>query len=230
MTPLDAATLRALVFDVDGTLYDQRGLRMAMLRRLAGACARNPRAGLGTLRIIRAYRRAQEELRLAPASGPLAQAQLDRACAASGLPAQRVSDTVAEWMERVPLGILSRFAHPGLTHLLAAAEARGIPCAVVSDYPAADKLRALGIGRHFRTVVSAQDVGAFKPDPAGLMQALRELGVEPANAVYVGDRADVDLVTARRAGTACVLIGRTPSPSCTVVRDYAELQALLGWS
>jgi phosphoglycolate phosphatase/putative hydrolase of the HAD superfamily len=234
MTPLPA-DLRALVFDVDGTLYDQRAMRLAMLRRLAAACVRNPRSGARTLRVIRAYRRAQEEMRHAPASsGLLSDAQIDLACARSGLSRQLVGDTVAEWMDRAPLGIIARFILPGLPELLAAAEKRGIACAVVSDYPALDKLRALGIDRYFRVVVSAQDpqVAAFKPSPAGLLHALRELGTAPEHAVYVGDRQDVDLVTARRAGTGFVLVGRGPSPPgdpCPVVRDYTALRALLGW-
>ncbi|HEX8363623.1 MAG TPA: HAD family hydrolase [Longimicrobium sp.] len=229
------ADLRALVFDVDGTLYDQRAMRLAMLRRLAVACVRNPRSGARTLRVIRAYRRAQEEMRLAPAgTGLLADAQIDLACARSGLSRQVVGDTVAEWMDQAPLAILRRFILPGLAELLAAAGKRGIACAVVSDYPAADKLRALGIDQHFRVVVSAQDphVGAFKPSPAGLLHALRELGTAPEHAVYVGDRRDVDLVTARRAGTGFILVGRSPAPPgdpFPVVRDYTALQALLGW-
>ncbi len=44
-----------------------------------------------------------------------------------------------------------------------------------------------------------------KPDPALVRLALSELGVEPGNAVYVGD-SDVDAATARNAGMAGILV------------------------
>jgi FMN phosphatase YigB (HAD superfamily) len=58
--------------------------------------------------------------------------------------------------------------------------------------------------------VSAQDpeVQRFKPNPRGLEVALRQLGVEKHQALYVGDRPEVDAATACSAGTACVIIGR----------------------
>ncbi|MGH7294889.1 MAG: hypothetical protein ACRELB_08150, partial [Polyangiaceae bacterium] len=55
--------LTAIVFDVDGTLYAQGGLRRAMLLRLAAHALSSPFGGLAALRALRAYRHAQELLR-----------------------------------------------------------------------------------------------------------------------------------------------------------------------
>ena len=44
-----------------------------------------------------------------------------------------------------------------------------------------------------------------KPEPDMVYEALRRLGVEPAEAVYVGD-SDVDVETARRAGLSCISV------------------------
>ncbi len=221
--------LRAMLFDVDGTLYHAGRLRLEMLRRLAVACLRDPRSGVGAARAIRAYRRAQEELRVSGGpAGSLAEAQVELACARSGLPPDLVRRAVSEWMEEAPLGVLARYVRPGLRELLAGAARRGVACAVVSDYPAAAKLRALGIEGYFQVQVCAQDagVGAFKPSPAGLLHALRALGVPPDEAVYVGDRPAVDAEAARRAGMGCVLVGGAPG----AVPDYAALGRMLGWA
>ena len=104
---------------------------------------------------------------------------------------------------------------------------------VVSDYPADDKVRSLGLSGFFRVVVSAQEsaVGVFKPHPRGLEVALRRMGVENGAALYIGDRVDVDAQFATAAGVPCVIVGRRPhtNPSGTVIQlpAYNDLQHLI---
>ena len=54
---------KAVIFDLDGTLYRPETLRRAMLLRLLHAHAVRPLRGLRTARVLRAYRNAQEHLR-----------------------------------------------------------------------------------------------------------------------------------------------------------------------
>ena len=48
-------------------------------------------------------------------------------------------------------------------------------------------------------IIGLEDVTHAKPDPEPLLTALSRLGVEPAQAVYVGD-TDIDMKTAAAAG------------------------------
>lgn len=238
MTPADASTppaappladVRAILLDVDGTLYDQRRLRRAMLGRLLRFTAGSPRAGTRVLRALRAYRHAQERLRLAPPDGDVivdvAAAQLADAAARSGVPDVEVRAAVARWMDDAPLDLLARVARPGLAAFLRAAAERGVPVGVVSDYPAAAKLRALGVAELVRCVVCAQDadVGCFKPHPRGLLAGARRLGVPPEAVLYVGDRAGVDGAAARAAGMRCVIVG-PEARGAGGPADFAELR------
>ncbi|MGO9838177.1 MAG: HAD family hydrolase [Polyangiaceae bacterium] len=229
--------LTTIVFDVDGTLYRQNALRRAMLLKLLKAVASDPGSTLVTFRALRAYRRAQESLREAGPQGLLASAQLRVASEQSGLAEDVVAHVVARWMEREPLSLLEGFVQPGLRALLSAACSRGLRLGVVSDYPAEAKLKAMRLAEFFDVVVTAQDaaVNRFKPDPSGLVEALRRLGAKPDQALYVGDRYDVDGLAARAAGMACVIVagrrnlkawapGRT---SVSEVTDYRELHAML---
>ena len=102
----------------------------------------------------------------------------------------------------VPLPALEKARRPGLVAFLDWARAEGLRLAVVSDYEAGSKLRTLRIDQYFSAVVCASDpdVGVFKPNPLGLQVALRRLGVEPAEALYVGDRLEVDGWAAVAAG------------------------------
>ncbi len=57
-------------------------------------------------------------------------------------------------------------------------------------------------------IVGAEDVDEVKPSPEGLLRAAKQLGVDKAQALYVGD-STVDALTAERAGIpfAAVLTG-----------------------
>jgi len=231
---VDPTRLKAIVFDVDGTLYAQAGLRRAMFLQLVRAHLVKPWEGLNTFRVLAAYRRAQELLREeGPVEGDLAVAQLQLACRRAGAPEALVRSLVARWMEQAPLPLLPRFMDPELPGLLAAARERGVRLGVFSDYPAAEKLRALGVAEFFEVVLTAQDpaVNRFKPDPCGLREAFRRLGAQGAEALYVGDRAKVDAAAAEAAGVPCVIVGPRRNVgvgnSFDEVTGYAELRTLL---
>jgi HAD superfamily hydrolase (TIGR01509 family) len=230
---VDPRLLQAIVFDVDGTLYRQAGLRRAMMFRLLREMALRPGSGVATFRALRAYRHAQELLRGTEVDGDLAAAQLRLASERSGQSEAMVTRVVARWMEHEPLALLGRFVDPALRAFLVAARSRGLALGVFSDYPAASKLGAMGLTEFFSVVVAAQDaaVNRFKPHPSGLAEALRRLGAPPDRALYVGDRHDVDAAVARALGVPCVIVGGrgkvTSTVGWTCVSDYLELQAIL---
>ena len=62
------------------------------------------------------------------------------------------------------------------------------------------KLDALGIGAHFSSLVFCDEISAPKPSPAGLEQALRQLGAGPEEAVFVGDNPATDGAAAAALG------------------------------
>jgi FMN phosphatase YigB (HAD superfamily) len=230
---VDPTRLKAIVFDVDGTLYAQAGLRRAMFLQLVRAHLARPWEGFSTFRVLAAYRRAQELLREGPIDGDLAVAQLQLACRRAGAPEALVKSLVARWMEQAPLPLLPRFMDPELPLLLKAARERGVRLGVFSDYPAAEKLRALGVAEFFEVVLTAQDpsVNRFKPDPCGLREAFRRLRAEGAEALYVGDRAKVDAAAAEAAGVPCIILNPRRNGSAgnsfDEVTGYAELRTLL---
>ncbi len=189
--------VRALVFDVDGTLYPQGPLRRAMMLRLLRAYWYSPVEGWTTLRALREYRHAQERLRLTPSNG------VDQFAPSSD------RKLIRRWMEEEPLAVLAPLVYAELEEMLKTAKGDGVRLGVFSDYPAENKLRTMGLDKYFDVVVSAQDaeVQRFKPDPRGLEVTLRRLGVSKADAVYVGDRVDVDGAAAAAAGIRFVMAG-----------------------
>lgn len=186
-------SLRAVSFDLDGTLYARSGLEAA-IRGLVGSRWREP---LRSWRELRALSRAR--------------AAFERARRGGGdttgleLPAPRA--TLAALERRWYVAGLARAGpRPGLPALLDDLARRGLRLALVTDHPAEAKLEALGLAGRFQVVVVGEALGKLKPAPEPLLAACRELGVEPAQLLHVGDRAETDGESARRAGCAVHLV------------------------
>jgi FMN phosphatase YigB (HAD superfamily) len=230
---IDTSHLRVLIFDLDGTLYRQTALRWRMFWYLLCAYVGHPVRGWFTLRVLRAYRRAQEALRVSPiVHTDLVEAQLQLACQWTGMAPAFVRLCVARWLEQNPLILLPRMRYPGVEEFLQVATERGLRLGVFSDYPATAKLRAMDLLRFFGVVVSAQDpeVRLFKPSPRGLEVTLGRLGAETHQAVYIADRPDIDAPAAAAAGIPCVILGRrkTVDPRGWVgIPNYQALRELL---
>jgi len=113
------AGLRAALFDLDGTLYDQSSLRAAILLKLSIYVAGHPLSGWQTIRILRSYRKAQEWMRYQDQEfGDLAEAQLNLACQWSGADSRCVRKCIREWMGERPTQILMRYRMPFLVEFL----------------------------------------------------------------------------------------------------------------
>jgi putative hydrolase of the HAD superfamily len=95
-------------------------------------------------------------------------------------------------------------------------------------------LQTIGLSHHFKVSVAAHQLGCAKPDAAIFHAACRELGVAPADAVYVGDDVLLDVQGAQRAGLRAVWMNRTGSGAHLehdVVPDaiVADFDQLLDW-
>ena len=199
--------LKAIIVDVDGTLYRQSPVRRYVALRLIQHGLRRPAGAWRTARALSAYRHAQESLRGNP-SPKAANLQLSWAAERSGYGEEFVSGCVREWMDRIPLPALAAARYPGLEVFLQWATANRLRVAALSDYNPADKIAALGLARYFSAIVHAQetDVGVFKPNPKGLKIAQRRLDAQSHEVLYIGDRPEVDGATAVAGGVAGMIV------------------------
>jgi HAD superfamily hydrolase (TIGR01549 family) len=202
---------RAVLFDVDGTLYHQPPLRACMAAELALSSAVRPLDRTSRIaRVLRAYRAAHEQLRGVAANGePVRRLQIAAAAARAGVTEREVEAIADEWMVRRPLKYLRWFRRSGLIPLLADLRRSGRELGVLSDYPARQKLAGLGVDTFFSQVLCStdRDINALKPDPRGFWRACELWNLSPDEVLYVGDRPDVDAPGALAAGLRCAVIG-----------------------
>jgi FMN phosphatase YigB (HAD superfamily) len=231
-SPQPGRPIKAVLFDLDGTLYRQRPLRLLMALELLTLPLAGPWKAVARLRALRAFRNAQEQLRHAASAGA-ATSQAEAASKASGLAVAEVEALAADWMIRRPLKYLPFCRAAGLTELLDRLDAAGIRAGILSDYPAEAKLRALGLDTRFSPVLCATDreIGAFKPSPRGYLRACELWGLDAADVLYVGDRIDVDAAGAAAAGMRCAIVGRARpgvvGPDLVIVSSLERLKGVV---
>lgn len=127
-------------------------------------------------------------------------------------------------------------AYPDAAPLLESLSGRYKTGLVTNGLPAAqyDKLKLTGLAGMFDAVSISGEVGAGKPDRAIFEDTLRELGVSPAEAIFIGDRPERDIEGARRMGIRSVWLNRygealgPGSPRADAeITSLSELPALL---
>ena len=97
--------------------------------------------------------------------------------------------------------------YPGIMNALNELNAKGYKMAIVSNklHPAVQELNERFFKGYITSAVGESATVRRKPNPDAVLAALRELGSEESEAVYVGD-SEVDLLTAKNAGLPCILV------------------------
>lgn len=132
---------------------------------------------------------------------------------------------------RAMLGALEFTPYPDVEPALHDLRERGMKLVIASNWDCSlpEWLGPPGILELVDGVVTSAEVGAAKPSPRVFERALGIAGVEPGEALHVGDKVDNDLEGAAAAGIRGVLLQREgdPPPGVESIRSLGELPALL---
>jgi putative hydrolase of the HAD superfamily len=232
-----ADTLRAVLFDLDGTLMDHDAARVAGLEAhlaqwLGGAEASELARLDEQWRVLEARHydeyaaghcsmQEQRRRRVRGIHEALGRA-LDSDAAADEWFGAYLGHYRAAWsaFEDVLLALASlATAYPQAKF--------GVITNGVGE-PQRAKLEAIGLAERFPLIVASGEVGVAKPDPAIFVLACERLGVEPAEAAHVGDRLDLDAHGAAAAGLRGIWLARpgVSAPAPTAATGIATISTL----
>ncbi|MFI6803699.1 HAD-IA family hydrolase [Streptomyces luteogriseus] len=186
MTATAVLTARALLLDMDGTLVNSDASVERVWRRWA---ARHGLDGDEVMKVVHG-RQGYASMALLLPERPMEQNHADNA----RMLADETSDTH---------GVV---AIPGAPEFLASL--RGLPHALVTsaDVPLSTaRMAAAGLDLP-EVRVTAESVGASKPDPEGFLKGAAELGITPADCVVFED-SGAGIAAGRAAGMTVVGIG-----------------------
>ncbi|HVQ78172.1 MAG TPA: HAD family hydrolase [Candidatus Binatia bacterium] len=152
-----------------------------------------------------------------------------------GLPAGTIGALLAEHMRELSRAVVFPAHHRPLLEALRQRHR----LALVSNFdytPTAHHLlEREGVAHLFDLVVVSADVGWRKPSPVIFEAALGGLGVAAGRALFVGDRADIDVAGARGVGIPVAWINRGAVALAAgevapdfEIRDLDELRAIAG--
>lgn len=113
----------------------------------------------------------------------------------------------------------------GAVEALKAGRRAGKPTALVTsknDAEIANTLPRLGIAQCVDTIVSADDVCRPKPDPEGVLLALKRLGARPEEALFIGDTVH-DMRAGRAAGVRRCAVTWGAAPRALLQAEEPDL-------
>ncbi|NEQ49341.1 MAG: HAD family hydrolase [Leptolyngbya sp. SIO3F4] len=204
--PLNLVELQAVIFDVDGTLYDLQKLYRRICLELIQYYSRHP-CQLQDIWILHHFIQEREK-QTATLVTDLEKAQYEWAAQKTNTSCEKVRQVVKKWIFEMPLKHLYDCRKPDVLKLFDILPKQGIRIAIFSDYPARAKLACLGLSP--QCIISSTDpnINQLKPNPIGLLSVANQLDLPVQNCLFIGDRDDRDGECARRAGMPYLILDR----------------------
>ncbi|MCA1753762.1 MAG: HAD family hydrolase [Spirochaeta sp.] len=213
-------SLRAVAFDIDGTLYPNS----SMYRVSLPFVVRN-------LGLMRAFGRVRKRIRdMRPVEDFYrAQAEL------LGVEMGTNPDTAGQLLDERVYGQWERLLHrvelyPFVRECIESFRAAGLYIAVCSDFPVKTKLDVLGLSDiNWDLAFSTEEIGYLKPNPEPFAHIARELGIPPGAVVYVGNSYKYDIVGAKFAGMLAAHLTKRPAPNSIADFSFTRFEDLRDW-
>ncbi len=203
----DIGAVRAISWDVDGTLYSTRRVASRLwVGMLAAALHGVPREPWAAAAEIRQFRKRMELVRAQGGSLTVDDASIER----------RIQFE-RRWLSPA---IEATGARPGVADTLRSFGSRLQSQVALSDFECGHKLASLGLADAFNAIYAGERLGYLKPSPEPFKRVLRDLDLPPQCLLHIGDRPETDGAGAEAAGCGVLLLGRD-------FRSFSQLQAIV---
>jgi phosphoglycolate phosphatase len=177
--------VRALIFDLDGTLIDSK---LDLIHAVNATLTEMDRATLSD-EVISSYIGHGAPMLMSRALGGVAKED-------------ELARGLGYFLEYYDAHKLDNTClYPGVTETLANLGEQNIAMALLTNKPVKISVRileALGIAKYFHAIYGGNSFETKKPDPLGANAILSELHVNAADSMMIGD-SEVDIQTARNA-------------------------------
>jgi putative hydrolase of the HAD superfamily len=220
----DPEVMRAVLFDLDDTLVDQRtAARVAVVGWAAGL-------GIADADVAQRWARISTRCYALYQSRELTFTQQRRERVREFLDApltdQQADALFADYLERYEAGwAVFEDAVPAVRR----ARAVGLPVVVLTngeENQQRRKLGRLGLAHEIDLLVASSMMPAGKPDPRAFRHAVDLIGVDAGEAMMVGDSLPIDVLGAQAAGLRAVLVDRADAHADTDVPRVRSLSEL----
>ena len=208
--------LKAVLFDVDGTLYPQSFFIRTSLRFFL----QHPRLSI-------AFRHLRHDVRAIGGVEDLHLAQVSLAAGYMRIPAEQAEELLNTHIYGTYMNMLSKAKpYPKVEPLLADLKKAGLKLGVITDYPVGAKVSALGFDRYWDVTISADTMGHLKPEPDAFLLAAEEMKISPEQIIYVGNEYKYDIIGAKKAGMKTAHLAQKAVPDSVADITFSDFDDL----
>lgn len=199
--------LELIIFDVDGTLYNQSKLRKKMCLMLIAYYTIRPWK-IKDLKILYHFRKERER-KSGYQSINLTREQYEWCAQKVNTSLEDVKRVVDKWIFEFPNKYLKQFMYPGVQTFFLDLDKKNIRKAVFSDYESEKKLASMELTVDISVSSTDDNINAMKPLPKGIFHILTELNItNKSNCLFIGDRLELDGKSAKSAGIPFLIIDK----------------------
>ncbi|MCX7943741.1 MAG: HAD family hydrolase [Deltaproteobacteria bacterium] len=208
--------IKAVTFDMDGTLYNSGRLFLRLLPDI-----------LKHRKFIVAYYRIREELRSEGFKGDIRGEVLIRLSKKLMIDESECEYMIDETIYRLFASKINRgLLYKGLREFIDMLKKNDVRLGIISDFPIDEKLMRLGLYfEPWRALINTEDIGTLKPAKEPFLKAAELLEVDPGLILHIGDRENLDVLGAKRSGFLSARLkrfGNLKSQADIVFRSYTE--------
>ena len=162
------------IFDLDGTLYNKKGLKIRMILR--SLQAKHP------ISMLAMERSSRREISGIDTGNITYETLFEKMASRSGKSIESVRAWYESWYMPTMVDEIRRHfpLRPGIKQCLEGFKAKGDRMAILSDYGC------------IREKLDALSIGGYKPAPTVFKKTLKILGAEPQDCLMIGDRPERD--------------------------------------
>ena len=195
---IDYSKIKVVIFDVDGTLYDQRKLRFYMVKHIFIYLLKNP-LKIREISILNEFRK-QRELHSNVEIENLNLEQYSWAAIRCGVSSSTVEKIVKKWIFEIPLMYVNKCRKNGIKRLFEKIRQNNIKISIYSDYPAGSKMKELELVPDLVVSSTDAEISSLKPAPKALEYIAKYFNFQPSECIMIGDREEKDGKCAINAG------------------------------
>lgn len=202
---------KAIILDMDGTLYFQKPFRRKMICSLFMHLLKNPTAIKDMLiiwkyRVIREDWTQYEDTMHFDANADMKTRQYYYVASKMRTTSKYVEQVIDFYMMKMPLSLLDAYKDQILIHIIEYLKEKSCQIIVYSDYPVEDKMKALGVCADKYYTSADPLINCMKPNPKGLEVIMRDLGIDASEAIMIGDRYEKDGLAAIANGMDYIIL------------------------
>lgn len=196
---------KAVIFDVDGTLYNLSKMHRYIFWEMLKYYIVRPCKYLEIF-IVYNYRKERERLAHSSANN-IAERQYDNVAKKLKLDKSKVIQVIDFWMNKKPLEYIEKCLNIEIKELIDQLRLMGVLIVYFSDYDPTEKVKRLDLKYDYFFCSCDREIDALKPSTKGLSYILEKLRLNANQCLLVGDRDDKEGLMAREIGMDYNILG-----------------------